>query len=74
MPNVLLALIPGFIKGLIPKKAPYCVWVRNEKRVWLNRNEGGNSARRCKKTRKVFLDMGIPPGDIMILPKGVTPI
>ncbi len=60
-------------KGIF--KAPaYWLFQRSKSGVWLCLNcPNGNSARRCKKARKVLLDSGIPPGDIMILPKGTTP-
>ena len=78
MANVLLALIPGFVKGLIPKKAPWCIFIRRpatdkKPAFWQNMNPGGNSARRCGKAAKIYLDSGIQAYDIIILPKGVTP-
>jgi len=66
--------------GLIPKKAPYCLWVLTVKHVtggtvstWENRNPSGNSARRCGKAAKQYIDKGVPLGSIMILPKGIIP-
>ena len=62
--------------GLIPKKAPYCLWVlevKDGKPLWSNRNPLGNSARRCGKAAKQYIDKGVPLGSIMILPKGIIP-
>ena len=56
------------------KKKPYCLWVRNAiESGWINTNPGGNSARRCRRAAKMFLDAGVVFKDIMILAKGITP-
>jgi len=76
----LLAVLAALLPGLIPKKAPYCLWVLTVKRVtlgtvstWENRNPSGNSARRCGKAAKKYIDKGVPESSIMILPKGIPP-
>lgn len=71
--SVLADIIAGILKAL-PGKAPYCIWTYKDK-IWWNQNEAGNSARRCKKARAVFLalDLGLDPKDIVILPKGIKP-
>ena len=70
--DILKVLVPG----LIPKKAPYCLWVlevKDGKPLWSNRNPLGNSARRCGKAAKQYVDKGVPLQSIMILPKGILP-
>ena len=76
----ILTAILGLIPGLVPKKAPYCLWVLTIKHVtsgtvmtWDNRNPNGNSARRCGKAAKQYIDRGVPWSSIMILPKGILP-
>jgi hypothetical protein len=75
-------IIALLLPGLIPKKAPYCLWVLEViasspgaviKPFWSNRNPSGSSARRCGKAAKQYVDKGVPLGSIMILPKGILP-
>ena len=76
----LLSILAALLPGLIPKKAPYCLWALTVKHVtsgtvttWDCRNPGGNSARRCGKAAKKYVDKGVPWSSIMILPKGILP-
>ena len=58
----------------VPHAPLYCLWIRSGATfVWLNKNPGGNSSRRTKKARKVFILLGIDKRAMVILPKGVTP-
>jgi hypothetical protein len=67
-------LLGTLLTGGLFKAKLYCIWTRKPGSVWVTRNASGNSARRCKKARKVLVDGGTAPGDIMILAKGITPI
>ena len=71
--TIIGTLLGGILTGGLFKAKPYCLWVRINNKLE-NRNPQGNSARRCKKARKVLLDSGVAQRDIMILPKGVIPI
>ena len=74
--SLITDLLKALLPGLIHKKAPYCLWVLEivaSKPVWSNRNPNGNSARRCGKAAKQYVDKGVPLGSIMILPKGILP-
>jgi hypothetical protein len=70
----LLTVLAALLPGLIPKKAPWCIWVRKDG-CWPKapNNPGGNSARRCGKAVKKFVSEGISIADIMLLPKGINP-
>ena len=72
--TIIGTLLGSILTGGLLKAKPYCIWVRPAGGLWAVRNPAGNSARRCKKAKKVLIDSGILPRDIMILPKGVIPI
>ena len=67
-------LLGGLLSGGLFKAKPYCLWVKPPNGIWAVRNPAGNSARRCKKAKKVLIDSGLKAGDIIILPKGMMPI
>ena len=59
--SIITDILKVLLPGLIPKKAPYCLWVlmiEAGKPVWSNRNPSGNSARRCGKAAKQYVDEG----------------
>ena len=67
-------ILAALLASSVFKKKPYCLWVRNAIQTgWYNTNPGGNSARRCRKAAKLFLDAGVISGDILIIAKGITP-
>jgi hypothetical protein len=64
------AILAAMFAGPLFKKKPYSIWLKVGVK-WELRGTG--SARRMRKAAKVFLELGIPVEDIVILPKGVTP-
>lgn len=73
MIEILGPILAALVTGSLFKAKLYVLWIKTPG-PWLAKNPNGNSARRCKKARKAFLDTGLPLRDTMILPKGVTPI
>lgn len=67
-------ILGAILTGGLFKAKPYCLWAHVPGGLWAVRNPAGNSARRCKKARKALILSGMPEKDIMILPKGMTPI
>lgn len=70
MIEALGAILAAMIAGPLFKKKPYTIWLLVGDK-WELRGTG--SARRMRNAAKVFLELGIPGEDIVILPKGVTP-
>ena len=70
MIEVIGAILAAMIAGPLFKKKLYCLWLLVGVK-WEIRGTG--SGRRMRKAAFVFLELGIPSEDLIILPKGVTP-
>ena len=70
MIEVIGAILAAMIAGPLFKKKLYGIWLKVGVK-WELRGTG--SGRRMRKAAQVFLELGIPSEDIIILPKGVTP-
>jgi len=66
-------IVAGILAALpFIKKRPYCLFVWTGSK-WDNKNEIGNSARRCKMAAAEYVKIGLAPSWTLILPKGIEP-
>ena len=73
MIEIIGPILAALLGSSLFKKHPYCIWIMGADGKWSSPNPAGNSARRCGKAAKQYIDKGVPLGSIMILPKGILP-
>ena len=74
MIEILGPILAALLGAGLFKAKLYCLWILKTNPVkWDCRNPNGNSARRCGKAAKQYIDKGVPLQSIMILPKGILP-